>query len=70
MPFSFDDLAQEAIKSIVINLLWKGTTRLFRYWGRWIDWTSPAGILLIGMNVLYLSMWYLVSGALVAATVM
>lgn len=77
MSFSFDDLAQGAIENIFISVLWKGITRLFRFWGRWIDWNSPAGILLIAMIVLNFAMWYFVHirsldfwrGALVAAAV-
>lgn len=60
MSFSFDELAQGAIENIVISVLWKGITRLFRFWSRWIDWTSPAGILLIIINVLYFGSWYFV----------
>ena len=78
MSSSFDELAQGALENIVISVLWKGITRLFRFWSRWIDWTSPAGILLIVINFLYLGMWYFVyirpldfwRGALVAAAVM
>ena len=58
MSFSFDELVQGAIESIILNVLWRGITRLFRFWSKWVDWTSPAGILLIVINVLFLGMFY------------
>lgn len=59
MPISFDELILDAIKTIVYGVLWEGTKRLFHFWGKWIDWTSPAGILLIAINVLYFGLVYL-----------
>ena len=78
MSFSFDEIAQGAIENIVFSVLWKGITRLFRFWSRWIDWTSPAGILLIIINVGHFGLWYFVyirsmdfwQGILTAAAIM
>ena len=58
MQLTLDEVAQGAIENIVISVLWTGITRLFRYWSRWINWTSPAGILLIAINVLYFGFMY------------